>query len=162
MTTADPAAKKRLICVNNELYTLPNSLKSLLFRTPPFSKPLISSFFKDFKSPRLTLNEDEDITVNDFMVSRFGDEVAKYLFDPMCRGIAAGDSKKLSLKSTFPPIYQAEREKGSVIRGMLTSKKSIPETISSEIESSSLLKQVKKEKWSIWSLKNGPEREEQF
>lgn len=160
MKSGDPAAKKRLICVNNQLYTLPNSLKSLIFNCPPFTKPLISSMYKDFKSPRLTLdpNNGEDISVHDFMVSRFGEEVAKYLFDPMCRGIAAGDSKKLSLKSMFPPIYRAERSKGSVIKGMLSPNKETPSTINSEISSSSLLNQVKSEKWSIWSLKNGLEQ----
>ena len=42
--------------------------------------------------------------------------------DPMCRGIFAGDIKKLSMKSCLPQVYNLEKESGSVVKGMLMTK----------------------------------------
>lgn len=42
--------------------------------------------------------------------------------DPMCRGIFAGDIKKLSVKSCLPQVYNLEKESGSVVKGMLMTK----------------------------------------
>ena len=50
-------------------------------------------------------------------------QVAHWLVDPMCRGIFAGNSKQLSMKSCFPLIYKYERQYGSIIRGAVFSKR---------------------------------------
>ena len=46
-------------------------------------------------------------------------QVAHWLINPMCRGIFAGDSKRLSLKSCFPLLHGYEQKHGSIIKGML-------------------------------------------
>ena len=46
-------------------------------------------------------------------------KVAEYLSDPLCRGIFAGDSRLLSLKSCFPPVHQYENQHGSIVKGAL-------------------------------------------
>ena len=52
-------------------------------------------------------------------------QIADYLFDPMCRGIFAGRSDQLSVRSCFPQLYECERDSGSVVRGMLFGKKGV-------------------------------------
>ena len=42
---------------------------------------------------------------------------------PFVSGIYAGDPEKLSLRSAFPQLYEAEKSAGSVIRGLLFSAK---------------------------------------
>lgn len=49
-------------------------------------------------------------------------KVAEYLSDPLCRGIFAGDTRLLSLKSCFPPVYQYENQHGSIIKGVFLTK----------------------------------------
>lgn len=39
--------------------------------------------------------------------------------DSLCRGVFAGDSRKLSLRSCFPLFYKAEQERGSLTLGLL-------------------------------------------
>ena len=45
--------------------------------------------------------------------------------NPLCRGIYAGDSAKLSVKSCFRPLFDLEAKFGSVMLGSLLSKKSM-------------------------------------
>ena len=44
--------------------------------------------------------------------------MADYLFDPVCRGIFAGDCRQLSMRSCFPEVFNAERKSGSVVMGL--------------------------------------------
>lgn len=38
--------------------------------------------------------------------------------DSLCRGVFAGDSRQLSVRSCFPSIFRAERTHGSVLLGL--------------------------------------------
>ena len=49
-------------------------------------------------------------------------KVAEYLSDPLCRGIFAGDTRLLSLKSCFPSVYQYENQHGSILKGAFLTK----------------------------------------
>ena len=53
------------------------------------------------------------------IIAKYPTQVADWLINPMCRGIFAGDSKLLSLKSCFPLLYGYEQNHGSIIKGML-------------------------------------------
>lgn len=53
----------------------------------------------------------------------FFKKIADYLIDPMCRGIFAGDIRKLSLKSCLPMLYNLEKDSGSIVKGMLFAKR---------------------------------------
>ena len=46
-------------------------------------------------------------------------QLAEYAADPLCRGIYAGDCRKLSVKSCFPDVFELEQKYGSLIRGAL-------------------------------------------
>ena len=50
-------------------------------------------------------------------------QVAKYLANPLCRGVYAGDSSVLSMRSCFPIFYNLEQNFTSIIIGSLLQKK---------------------------------------
>ncbi|GCC47343.1 hypothetical protein chiPu_0031504, partial [Chiloscyllium punctatum] len=45
--------------------------------------------------------------------------LAELAVDSLCRGIFAGNSRKLSVRSCFPTLFEAERKFGSVLIGMI-------------------------------------------
>ncbi|XP_077985721.1 protoporphyrinogen oxidase-like [Glandiceps talaboti] len=142
-----PGAKKRFIYANKQLYQLPSSLKSLLTKQAPFSKPLISYILKE---PFVKEPIEEDESVYDFISKRFGKELADYLIDPLCIGIFAGNARHLSAKSCFPVIFNPAKEHGSIVKAELFGKKDpVPKN------NCALVQRARKEKWPIWSLKGG-------
>lgn len=50
-------------------------------------------------------------------------QFATYLVDAFCRGIFAGKSSELSIKSCFPHLFEIEQKYGSLILGSLLSKR---------------------------------------
>lgn len=60
----------------------------------------------------------------DFAARRLGREAADRLIAPMVLGVVAGDARRLSLQACFPKLASLEREHGSLIRGMLATRKS--------------------------------------
>jgi oxygen-dependent protoporphyrinogen oxidase len=58
-----------------------------------------------------------------FTRRKFSRELLDKLVGPFVSGIYAGDPEKLSLRSAFPQLYEAEKSAGSVIRGLLFSAK---------------------------------------
>jgi oxygen-dependent protoporphyrinogen oxidase len=59
-----------------------------------------------------------DESVASFVRRRFGDELARYVFDPLVGGLYAGDPEQLSIEALFPHLKRLEREHGSVVRGV--------------------------------------------
>lgn len=82
--------------------------------------PLLRAFCTEWRKKGVFTEE----TVRAFASRRFGSYVADFLFDPLIRGIYAGDSDRLSVDACFPILKQWERERGSVILGALLRKKS--------------------------------------
>jgi oxygen-dependent protoporphyrinogen oxidase len=62
---------------------------------------------------------DQDESVAAFVRRKFSAELLDRLVGPFVSGVYAGDPERLSLRSSFPAWYDAEKRKGSVIRGML-------------------------------------------
>ena len=56
----------------------------------------------------------EDESVGAFFRRRFGDEVVDLVAQPLLGGIHAGDIDQLSMRSLFPRLLEAERERGHV------------------------------------------------
>ncbi|MBB6460616.1 protoporphyrinogen oxidase [Flammeovirga kamogawensis] len=65
----------------------------------------------------------ENESLYDFINRRFNQEICDYALDPFVSGIYAGDAKKLAVKAAFPALYEAEKEYGSIIKGMIKSSK---------------------------------------
>jgi oxygen-dependent protoporphyrinogen oxidase len=67
---------------------------------------------------------DQDESVACFVRRKFSAELLDRLVGPFVSGIYAGDSERLSLRSAFPQLHEAEKSTGSVIRGMIKQSKS--------------------------------------
>ncbi|PVD18355.1 hypothetical protein C0Q70_20904 [Pomacea canaliculata] len=143
---SDAAARNRYLYVGGKLHPLPNNLKGLISKVPPFSKPLIRNFLGE---PFAKRNTAPDESINSFFERRFGKEFADIAADALCRGIFAGDSRILSMKSCFPDIFKIERKHGSLILGMIISGRAKPQ-LQTTIE-----KRAKEERWASWSLRHG-------
>ncbi|XP_064595579.1 protoporphyrinogen oxidase-like isoform X2 [Liolophura sinensis] len=123
-------------------------LGGVLRTLSPFSKPWVFSLASE---PFRARSSEEDESVDSFIRRRLGPEIAEYAIDPMCRGIYAGNSRELSVRSCFPPLYKCESEDGSIVRGMLWPSKGRqrPE------RRSKLSKRARDERWAAWSLRDG-------
>ena len=62
---------------------------------------------------------DQDESVAAFVRRKFSAELLDRLVGPFVSGVYAGDPERLSLRSAFPMLHDAEKQKGSVIRGMM-------------------------------------------
>ncbi|XP_021356293.1 protoporphyrinogen oxidase-like [Mizuhopecten yessoensis] len=130
----------RFIYKDQTLHELPKSLKPVFNVVPPFTKRLIWSFWQDI----ITAKGTEDESIHSFLTRRFGQEIADYLGDAFVRGIYAGDSKTLSIRSTLVDLYNWEQRKNGFGRIFQVSEPPNP---------SPLLEFMKK--WSVWSLRGG-------
>ncbi|XP_073895140.1 protoporphyrinogen oxidase isoform X10 [Macaca fascicularis] len=78
-------------------------------------------------------------------------EVASLAMDSLCRGVFAGNSRELSIRSCFPSLFQAEQTHRSVLLGLLLGAGRTPQP------DSALIRQALAERWSQWSLRGGLE-----
>jgi protoporphyrinogen/coproporphyrinogen III oxidase len=63
---------------------------------------------------------EKDESIADFIRRKFSAEMLDRLVGPFVSGVYAGDPERLSLRSAFPMLYDAEKRKGSVIRGLFS------------------------------------------
>jgi oxygen-dependent protoporphyrinogen oxidase len=61
---------------------------------------------------------EQDESVASFVRRKFSAELLDKLAGPFISGIYAGDPERLSVRSAFPQLYEAEKSTGSVIRGV--------------------------------------------
>ncbi len=66
-----------------------------------------------------TIPPDADESVAAFTRRKFSAQFLDRLVGPFVSGIYAGDPERLSLRSAFPQLYEAEKAAGSIVRGML-------------------------------------------
>jgi oxygen-dependent protoporphyrinogen oxidase len=67
---------------------------------------------------------DGDESVAAFVRRKFSPQLLDRLVGPFVSGIYAGDPERLSVRSAFPQLYEAEKSAGSIVRGMLLHQKS--------------------------------------
>lgn len=116
LVAASPDAKRRFIYRRGRLRPVPSSL-------------LYPSMLGPFGALRAAVEPlvrtpppDSDESVHAFAQRRFGRRVADLLAGAMLSGITAGDATRTSMEAMFPKVVAAEREHGSVIRGMAKSR----------------------------------------
>ncbi len=99
-------------------------------RPVPLSPPafIASSLFGPLTKLRVlgdilgrSMPPQKDESVAAFTRRKFSRELLDKLVGPFVSGIYAGDPEKLSVRSAFPQLYEAEKSAGSVIRGLLFS-----------------------------------------
>uniref|UniRef100_A0A8C8ML49 Protoporphyrinogen oxidase n=1 Tax=Oncorhynchus tshawytscha TaxID=74940 RepID=A0A8C8ML49_ONCTS len=132
------ASKNRYLYVGGQLHKMPSVVRTVA----PFSRPLVQSVLKEILISR---GKEEDESVHSFVSRRL--DIA---IDSLCRGVFAGDCRKLSVRSCLPPLYNAEKARGSIILGMLLGPGPGPDELSS-----TLTKRAAQENWAQWSLKRG-------
>ncbi|XDV40736.1 hypothetical protein PO909_009754 [Leuciscus waleckii] len=141
------ASKNRFLYVKGQLHKMPSGLGGVFRTIPPFSRPIIQSVLKEIL---ISKGKEEDESVHAFVSRRLGSEMADIAIDSLCRGVFAGDCRKLSVRSCFPPLYKAEQSRGSIVLGMLMGSGGGPEVVPSD-----LANRASKESWTQWSLKRG-------
>lgn len=128
LTGTNAAAKKNYILLHNKLHLMPPGLVlGIPTKWLPFAKTgLISLKGKvraalDLVLPARKSSGDESL--GHFLERRLGSEVREHMAEPLLGGIYAGDPRTLSLQATFPQFAQLEKKHGSLIRGMMESRK---------------------------------------
>ncbi len=71
------------------------------------------------REPFVPRQTGSDESVAGFFGRRIGPEVMTRMIDPFVAGVYSGDPAKMSIKATFPAIWEAEQRAGSVIKGFL-------------------------------------------
>ena len=67
-----------------------------------------------YLEPQVLPSQEQDESVHDFFTRRFGLELAQLLAAPIVAGVYGGDSRCISLKATFPKLFEMERTRGFV------------------------------------------------
>jgi protoporphyrinogen/coproporphyrinogen III oxidase len=113
-----PAAAPRYVLVKSTLRPVPLSPPAFI-ASSLFGPATKLRVLRDILGRSAPLRNDESIAA--FTRRKFSRELLDKLVGPFVSGIYAGDPEKLSLRSAFPQLYEAEKSAGSVIRGLLFS-----------------------------------------
>ncbi|XP_049439140.1 protoporphyrinogen oxidase isoform X1 [Epinephelus fuscoguttatus] len=149
VTYSHVASKNRYLYVNRQLHRMPSGISGLLRTVPPFSRPLLLSVALEILVKK---GKEDDESVHSFVSRRLGKELADIAVDSLCRGVFAGDCRKLSVRSCFPVLHNAEKNRGSLTLGML-----LGSGPSSVVPPGPLAQRSMKESWAQWSLSRGLE-----
>lgn len=85
----------------------------------------VKSKFRILSEPlRSSRPPDNEETVANFVIRKFGEEILDYLVDPIISTVFFGDARKMGMESAFPALVRWERETGSLARGALAARKS--------------------------------------
>jgi protoporphyrinogen/coproporphyrinogen III oxidase len=118
-----PSGAPRYVLVNGKLEKVPMS-------PPAFLTSGLVGIGTKFALLRDVIGKsappEKDESIADFVRRKFSAEMLDRLVGPFVSGVYAGDPEKLSLRSAFPTLYEAEKSKGSAIRGMLANAKKQP------------------------------------
>jgi oxygen-dependent protoporphyrinogen oxidase len=116
-----PPQAPRYVLIDGQLRPVPLS--------PPafFMSSLINgstkwAFVRDILGKSIPPDGDESIA--DFVRRKFSAQLLDRLVGPFVSGIYAGDPERLSVRSAFPQLYEAEKFSGGIVRGMLRLAKS--------------------------------------
>ncbi|XP_056290452.1 protoporphyrinogen oxidase isoform X2 [Pseudoliparis swirei] len=126
-----------------------NRYVGLLRTVPPFSRPLLLSLATEILVKK---GKEEDESIHSFVSRRLGKELADIAVDSLCRGVFAGDCRKLSVRSCFPVLFSAEQRRGSLTLGMLLASGPGPVVPPGPLAQRSI-----EESWAQWSLSRGVE-----
>lgn len=120
--------RRAFVLSRGRLHDLPEGLSGLvptrlapLARSTLLSPPAKARLVLDFAIPPRPGEDDESLGA--FIRRRLGHEAWERLVEPLMAGIYAADGNALSLRATFPQLREAERQHGSLIRGVLAARR---------------------------------------
>ncbi|CAL8288913.1 unnamed protein product [Merluccius merluccius] len=141
------SSKNRYLYVNEKLHKMPSGIWGALQTVSPFSRPILHSIAKEIMVKK---GKEDDETIHSFVSRRLGNELADIAIDSLCRGVFAGDCRKLSVRSCLPPLYKAEQRRGSIVLGML-----LGSGQDQVVLPGALAQRSREESWAQWSLLKG-------
>jgi oxygen-dependent protoporphyrinogen oxidase len=115
-----PPNAPRYVLVKGKLRPVPLSPPAFI-ASSLFSPVTKLAVLRDILGRSTPPQSDESVAA--FTRRKFSRELLDKLIGPFVSGIYAGDPEKLSLRSAFPQLYEAEKSAGSIIRGLLFSAK---------------------------------------
>jgi oxygen-dependent protoporphyrinogen oxidase len=122
LAASESSRKHRHLFLNGKLQALPGGLGAFLrSRLLSFGGKL-TLLAEPFRRGR---RDSGDESVSAFARRRAGREAAAVFADALCTGIHGGDPELLSARAAFPRLTAFEAEHGSVVRGMIRSRKQI-------------------------------------
>ena len=104
-----------------------------------------------------------DMSVDELVRSTLGPRIADALISSMVHGIYAADSRALSVRSTFPVLWNAVQSRGSLLLGMLLPQKGKTESELAIIQSEKQIWEAlgdmneQRKTWSVYGIKGGIE-----
>ncbi|MFN7961935.1 MAG: protoporphyrinogen oxidase [Thermoanaerobaculia bacterium] len=123
MVAAKPQAKKRYLWHQGRLQALPASPFALL-ASPLLSRRARLRLLREPWVGRASPGAEESVAA--FLGRRLGPEAVVRLAAPFVAGVWAGDPARLSMPWAFPRLAALEREHGSLLRGLLASRRQGP------------------------------------
>ena len=115
---ANKEASKRYILRDNKLHPLPMN-PAAFFKTKLFSSKAKTRLFAE---PFIGRSKDGYYqSVAEFVKRRLGQEFLDYAINPFVAGVYAGNPEELSVKSSFPKLYELEEKYGGLIVGTIKS-----------------------------------------
>ncbi len=115
---ANKEASKRYILRDNMLHPLPMSPPAFI-KTKLFSSKAKARLFAE---PFIGRSKDGYYqSIADFVKRRLGQEFLDYAINPFVAGVYAGNPEELSVKSSFPKLYELEEKYGGLIVGTVKS-----------------------------------------
>lgn len=129
MITARAEAKRRYVLVDGQLHAFPINPGQLF----SFLPMRLSQKLRIFLEPFVAKGKDPQESLDGFVKRRFGHACAKYFADPMVSGIYGGNSEHLNAQASFPKVYEFEQTAGSVIKGMMASRRKSGGSLKAEL-----------------------------
>lgn len=120
---SNQAAKKRYLWFDNRLHLLPTNPIAAM-TSPLIGFKTVATVLREYWKRNEPVSDQE--TVADFFTRRFSKGLVDNLLDPVVSGVYAGNVHRLHAASVFENMVRAEREHGSIIRGMMKNRKSAP------------------------------------
>lgn len=111
---ASTAARVRYIVRRSKLVQAPTSPPALLTSKLFGTGAKLRVMREPFVPPG---DPQDDESVADFIRRRLGEEVLNYAVNPFVAGVYAGDPESLSVKHTFPSLFDLEQTYGSILKG---------------------------------------------
>ena len=121
-------ARRTWILVGGELIPLPDGLEFIIpAKILPFAFTRLLGWADKFKILaevfRRNPPPEGDESVAEFVERHFGRELLEVLVDPMLNGVYGADTRQLSVRAVLPRLVAMERERGSLLLGMLAARR---------------------------------------
>lgn len=129
LINTNETAKKASVLHKGRLHDLPEGLLSFVpkqlgpfFRSGLLTWMGLARMGLEVAVPPGPTSGDESLA--GFLRRRFGAQAYERVLEPLMSGIYAGNAEQMSLRATFPRFFELEQQYGSVVRGMMATKKS--------------------------------------